>query len=440
MKVLGQIAFRNAIKNWRHSLAAIISISAGFLSLVLFQGYITDVNALYEDGFSHRAMYGHVIIENPALNTPEGRAESENFLISKEEQGGITQFLEMQKEKVKATVRFLIATGMVTNGRNSFMFVGMGYDLEQGSVMRAPNWVWETLYGEPLHLAKSPNSIVLGQSLGFLLGCVPVEKKMAMVQNNGYVPEVRPFRCLNPNLQVSATTTTGQVNAMNFDVVGLIDGGYKDIDEKWMKMSLQNAQALLNTDKIRFQSVLLADESMTQEFSDAFNAYASRENLQLKAYPWKTHPIADLYNKTKSLLTIFQIFIVTVILLIASLSVLNTVVKSVKERTREIGTLRSIGFTGSQVGLIFALEALYLSLMGVGIGALVALITTFVVNQSKILYRAGLLSEPVLFRIGYDWTTYILCTVLLALLSLVASRLATRGTVKSTVAGNLTHV
>ena len=86
---LARIAYRNTLKNWRHSLAAIASISAGFLSLVLFQGYISDVNHLYEVGFNNRAMYGHLLIENPNVNTVEGKSQPEKNLISKSEQSKI---------------------------------------------------------------------------------------------------------------------------------------------------------------------------------------------------------------------------------------------------------------------------------------------------------------------------------------------------------------
>jgi len=439
MKILVRIAWRNTVKNWRHSLAAIVSISAGFLSLVLFQGYMTDVNQMYEVGFTNRAMYGHVILENPILNTPEGRAESEKYLLSPEEQHQLRLYLEQKAPDIVTSVRFLVGTGTITNGRNSFMFVATGYDLQEGAVMRAPAWTWETLYGTPLHLSESPQAIVVGQALGFLLGCLP-KQKVAMVQNDGYVPEVRPFECSQSRVQMAATTVSGQINAMNFEVVGLLDAGYKDIDEKWVKMSLPNVQRLLNTDRIRFQTVLLKDEKLIPGFISDFERFAEERGLNIKAFFWKQHPVADLYNKTQSLLGIFQIFIVTVILLIASLSVLNTVVKSVKERTREIGTLRSLGFTGKQVRFIFALESLYLSLLGVGLGAGLALITTFVVNQSEIPYRAGLLSEPVLFQIAIDFEAYLLCTVLLSFLAIVASQIAVLGTVRARVAGNLTSV
>ena len=48
--------YRNVKKNWRHSLSALLSLSASFVSLVLFDGYIDDLKLMYEDSFRHRSM------------------------------------------------------------------------------------------------------------------------------------------------------------------------------------------------------------------------------------------------------------------------------------------------------------------------------------------------------------------------------------------------
>lgn len=437
---LARIAYRNTLKNWRHSLAAIVSISAGFLSLVLFQGYITDVNQMYDVGFSNRAMYGHVIIENPEVNTTLGKSKGEEFYLSLAEQKTIETHLDKQKENIISRVRFLPVTGTVNNGKNSFVFVAMGYDLLAGAEVRKPLWEWDTLYGKPLHVASNPQGVVLGQALGFLLGCEPTPKIENMVQNDGYPEVVRPFLCKEESIQITSMTTTGQLNALDMTVVGLVDGGYKDIDEKWMKMSLENAQSLINTDKVKFITVLLKDPQQVGQFIHDYNEMASHEGLISRAVFWKDHQAADLYNKTQDLLGVFQIFIVSVTLTISGLSVLNTVVKSVKERTREIGTLRSLGYTREAVGSIFTLESLYLSLFGVFIGIFLAIGITLFVNQAQILYRAGLLSEPVIFKIAFDFSSYAICTALLGVLAIVTSFFAVKSTLKKSVAENLANL
>lgn len=395
---------------------------------------------MYEVGFTNRAMYGHVVIENPEVNTTEGKTQGEELYLTANEQSEIENFLTEKKEKIITRVRFLPVTGTVTNGRNSFIFIAMGYDLEQGAVMRKPFWEWEVLYGQPLHQAQQPQGVVLGQALAFLLGCEPNPKVTGMVQNQGYEPGLRPFKCERDSIQVTATTVTGQLNALDMSVVGIIDGGYKDIDEKLMKTSIESVQSLLNTDKVKFFTVLLKKTRHVKAFIEDYNQYAKEKKLHSRATFWKEHPVADLYNKTQSLLGIFQIFIVSVTLTISGLSVLNTVVKSVKERTREIGTLRSLGYSPREVGAIFTMESFYLSMLGVGFGVVLAISFTVFVNQAKILYRAGLLSEPVIFQIAYDFKAYAACTLLLALLAVVTSFFAVQSTLRKSVAANLANL
>lgn len=440
MNIFFKVAYRNTIRNWRKSSAAIVSIAAGFISLVLFQGYIADVDRMYDVAFTHRAMYGNLLIENKFAGTNEGRMTPENFYLTLEEQNKITSFLELRKDQIVTRVRFLPVTGTVTNGKNSFIFLAMGHDVIEGELVRRPNWSWDTLYGQPLHAVEDKSSVVLGQALGYLVGCVPDHPDTKMVQNNGYVAEVRPFTCDNFSLQLATTTLSGQVNALDLNVVGLIDGGYKDIDQRWMKMHLETAQTLLNTDKIRFQSVLLKDEKQTDPFIKDLNAYFESEKLPLTAMRWMEHSLANLLKQTKSLLRVFHIFIVLIILLIAGLSVFNTMVKNVKERTREIGTLRSLGYKNKDISLIFALEAAYTCLLGVALGLVLSLGVTALVNNMRILYKAGLLSMPVLFQIGFDLQAYVTSISLLTLLAIGTSILAIRSTLRARVADNLTHV
>jgi putative ABC transport system permease protein len=439
MNTFAKIAYRNVAKNWRHSLAAVISISAGFISLVLFQGYIVDVEEMYRVSFRNRAMYGDLIVEDPRLHTQVGRIDPEKFYITQERQDKLDSFLLKQKEQVVTRVRFLPMSGLVTNGKNSFIFMGMGYDIAEGLKMRGQNWGWNAVYGEPLDQQKEPLGLLVGKSLGLLLGCEPGQLEKPLVQNNGYKAEVRPFKCGRSQLQLSATTETGQLNAIDLNIVGMVDGGYREVDERYLSTSLPNAQSLLNTKSVRFATLLLNDSADVTNFKNLINRFFIDNQMPERAINWLDHQVADIYLKIMSLLAIFKVFIVIVIMVISGLSVFNTMVKIVKERTKEIGTLRSIGYTGQQVGSIFSFEALFLSLLGIFIGIITSLIFTLWINHAGIIYKAGMLSEPVIFKIAIDPLSYIQSLGLLVILAVVTSWIATRDIVRSRVAENLTY-
>lgn len=437
--ILSKIAFRNAIKNWRKSLAAIISISAGFVSYVVFQGYVKDIDSLNITNFSNRSMAADVIVENPDIHSVEGKSNVEKFYIPKDHQQKIEEFLSTH-DNVKTRVRFLFTQGMLSNGSNSSIFIAQGFDVDEGARVRGDLWSWNVIYGQPLQLNENPQSAILGQGLGVLMGCLPVTRYSHFTQNTGYSAEVRPFTCDNEYLQLSATTASGQLNAIELQVSGLLDIGFKDLDEKHISTSIENIQMLLDTDKIQYYSIQLNDKESELKFVDDFNNFAKQKQWPYRADLWSKNPIGEIYNQIKSLLGVFQGFIVTVIVLISGLSVLNTMLKAVKERTREVGTLRSIGFTGKQMSLIFSLEAFYLSLVGIIVGGVFSVGFSFIINNVDIRYKAGFLSEPVLFKISIDAEAYFVCAVLLTTLSVITSYLTSMSLSRTTVADNLTHV
>ena len=57
-------------------------------------------------------------------------------------------------------------------------------------------------------------------------------------------------------------------------------------------------------------------------------------------------------------------FIFTIVLVIVVMSVVNTMSMTVMERTREIGTMRALGFKRAGVKLLFSIEGMLLGFSG----------------------------------------------------------------------------
>lgn len=439
MKILILIAYRNVRLHWRHSFAAILSVVASFYALVIFQGYMADIKEIYFDGYRHRAMLGDVLIENRDLKTQKAKSEPWTYYLTLEQQEKIKNFVNKYQSEVFASVRFLDFQGLVTNGRTSTLFLGMSHDLEQGAHLRK-HWRWSSLYGVPLVDSTNQSSVVIGQSLGNILDCLPEKKIFAInFTDGGYIPENRPFKCYRDNVQLSLVTPGGQLNAMDFDIVGLVDAGYKEIDDKYVGLSIENAQMLMNTNKVTFQSIALNDPTLISNFIDKFKIEVLSQEPSLHIVKWQEHVQGELYRKTMSLLGIFRNFVVIVILSISVLSVANTMVKIVKERTKEVGTLRSLGFFQKQVGAIFIFESLFLSAIGISLGAVSCLMATVIINAAHFTYKAGMLSEPVLFKIRVIPLDYAVNAILLLVVTALASYLTTRNTLNKKIVDCLSH-
>lgn len=441
MKTWIRLAFLNIRKNWRQSLSAIISISAGFVSLVVFQSYMNHVDFLYIDSYRHRFMYGDIIVEREGLGSSEGLAEPWKYYLDLEDQNFIQRFIKNHSLEVFQSARFLNFIGLVTNGKSSSMASGYGYDYKEGASIRGETWDWNTLYGKPLHRAEGEDIVLLGHNLGKRLGCKtePIVKAFR-TDLGGYFPLERPFECPNNNdLQFNVTTESGQFNAFDFKIIGFTDVGYKEMDNKFFAIPLEKAQMLLNTRGVSFLSILLNEDRDVSQFMEEFKKEAQRNHKDLSIQTFRTHRVGDLYRRTSEFLSIFRNFVILVILVIACLSIFNTMVKNVNERTREIGTLRSIGFLEKQVLLIFVSESFFLSLAGCLIGMALTGTVTWILNSADLTYKAGLLSEPVPFHLISSLTLYSVATFLLSFLTLVTGYFATRKVVYKKIVDCLTY-
>ncbi len=427
--MLHLIAFRNVKVHWRQSLAALLSISAAFFSFVLFQGYMLDVERLYLDGYRNRSMYGDVIVENKYAFASKASQDPWKYELSAQDQEIISRAIAHRKEKLAGNVRFLNFQGLVATGTSSKIFLAQATDVDRGAQVRE-QWIWNVLYGEPLHVSKAAAPVIMGQGLGFQIGCEPIRKIYSLRPEGGYPPEVREFSCRRPDIQISVTTEGGNLNAMDFEVVGLMDAGYKDIDSRYLMMPLPLAQQLLNTDRISLWTLKLKDQVNKKDFVRDFHAEISAQNPDLRAVDWVDHQAGDLFKKTMSLLNIFRNFVTIVVAFISVLSVMNTMVKIVKERTREIGTLLSLGFQRTQVMGIFLLEALFLATLGCLLGALISVVSSLILNAVGITYKAGILSQPVYFQVDINLGLYLTAVALLLTVTVLTSYLTCRSTVQ----------
>jgi putative ABC transport system permease protein len=100
----------------------------------------------------------------------------------------------------------------------------------------------------------------------------------------------------------------------------------------------------------------------------------------------------------------------TVALVVAALGILNTLVASVLERTREIGVLRSVGFTRGGIRRTVLCEAAVMGLLANVVGALaglaLSLILIYVINKQsfgwtiQFSFPGRLLAEYALLTLG----------------------------------------
>jgi putative ABC transport system permease protein len=129
----------------------------------------------------------------------------------------------------------------------------------------------------------------------------------------------------------------------------------------------------------------------------------------------------EAFAMTHQIFQLFQGYLAMGLLVgIAGISVV--MIRAVRERRRQIGTLRALGFPARSVGRSFAIEAAYVALQGTLIGALLALLTLY-----TIIARSDAMGD-VTFAVPYLQLLVLLAgTVLASLAATIAPALtATR--------------
>jgi len=164
-----------------------------------------------------------------------------------------------------------------------------------------------------------------------------------------------------------------RIQATDYTVVGLFDAGGKAFEsEIWVDInSLQSA-----TKRDSFVSVLMrvkdeaAMSALTKRITDD-------QRLHLNALPERKF-YEDQQGTASGFLKALAIFIGFIMAVGAAFAGMNTMYAAVARRTKEIGTLRVLGFSRLSILTAFVLESVVIAVIGVGIGILLALPLNFV--------------------------------------------------------------
>jgi putative ABC transport system permease protein len=91
--------------------------------------------------------------------------------------------------------------------------------------------------------------------------------------------------------------------------------------------------------------------------------------------------IADLQDQSSAVFTYLLASIASVSLLVGGIGIMNIMLVSVTERTREIGIRMAIGATEEDVQRQFLIEAMVLSMLGGMIGIMLGVGSSFVITN-----------------------------------------------------------
>ncbi|HHM05650.1 MAG TPA: ABC transporter permease [Gammaproteobacteria bacterium] len=327
------LALRNLLRQRGRTGSALGAIAFGVIALVLATGFIEWILWAMREA-AIESQLGHIQIMRPGY-LQKGVADPYAYLLPERPQ---TVDAIERLTHVAAVAPRLNFSGLIAKGETTVSFLGVGVIPEKE---RVASRQLRILQGGNL-TAGSGAEVVLGQGLAALLGAE-----------------------VGDTVVLVATKRSGGISASEVRVSGIFFTSSKAYDDIALRVPISLARTLLAVEGSHTWVVALDDTRYTDQVGAVIKQLAGRG---LDVVPW--YEQAVFYQKTVALFSKQVSVVWGLILLVIVLSISNTMVMVVFERTRELGTMMALGFPKRAVVFMVALEGVMLGMVGGTIGIL----------------------------------------------------------------------
>jgi ABC-type lipoprotein release transport system permease subunit len=329
MLQLIKMAFRDLGRNRRRSFFSALALAIG-LALLLLMAAVVNGEMRGSMNSSIKLQSGHLQVQAKTYNENKTSLAYADLIANPDQMAA----------QVAALVPVLVATprlyasGIVQTGDNSVGMRVIGID--PPSAANAP-YQDGMVSGEYLK-ADDSGGILIGQSLAEKLG-------------------------LNAGDQITllVNTSNGSVDQQPFIIRGIYSTHTPTYDESTLLIPLAKAQAITQTQN--HASIIFV---LLKERDQAGAVAAALQSDQYQVKTWVQ--LNALLVTFEQLANGYMILLYLIILAITATVIINTLIMSVFERTREIGILAAIGMKSSSIMGLFFVESGLLGLGGIGMG------------------------------------------------------------------------
>ena len=321
-----KMAYRDLLRNKRRSFFSALALGIG-LSLLLLMASVISGEMRYSMETAVKLQSGHIQVQAKTYDANKNSLAFEDLIADPE---GVTAKIKSLDQVASATPR-LIASGIITN-KDDTNGISL-YGIDPLSPANEP-FKQEILSGEFLQ-PDDRSGIMIGEALA---------KKMDLKTGD--------------TVNLMANTSNGDVDNQMFTIRGVFTTRTPAFDEYTVLIPIAKAQALTQTEgRASLIYVLLKDISQVDSVSKALQT----EQMQVKTYLEMNDMILQMEEFSRS----YMVVIYLIVLAITATVIVNTLIMSVFERTREIGILSAIGMKGSRIMSMFFIEFGFLAIGGI---------------------------------------------------------------------------
>lgn len=335
--LLIKLAVKNLTRHKRRVLAIALILAIGITVYLTIDSLMLGLTQLSFDNLINLET-GHLQVVKP-----EYWSQREKLPLIDLITWGHTLKREIKKEKnVKALVPQLKFSAQLNNGVDQLPVVGYGIDTTRAlKVFTHEDYI---VAGD--YFSGSDYEVLLGKKLAGLMG----------------------FE-LGDYLTLLVKTSEETFNTIDAKIIGLVNTPNPKVNRNFVYLPLSTAQRALDVNnKISQVIVRLENEKKLNQTVSNIEEKRIIKQRNLGVYPWqKLAKSVIAMNKAQNIETAFMMGI---ILIIAAIGIINTVILSSLERTKEIGMMKALGFKKKEIILIFMIEAAGIGFLGGVIGLL----------------------------------------------------------------------
>jgi putative ABC transport system permease protein len=403
------LAFRNVFRNRRRTVMTLLMVGGGVAGLLLVGGFFAFMFQGLRESTIRNGL-GHI-----QIFTAEHFSRDEVHVLDT----GIANWQQVAQSvrsapHVRGVAPRIEFYGMLSNGVKSSVFMGSAVD---------PTAERQMGFNPNLAVGRDLSANSNGE-VEALIG-TGVARSMNVKVGDG--------------LTILAVTADGALNGIDVQIVGIVSSGFKDLDDRYLRISVPSAQRLLQSDRVTNIVVGLDRTENTDTV-----AAALQPRLQGLAQPMvekKWIDLAAYYKQVRTLFSGIFAFLGVIVFFMVLMASVNTLLMAMFERTREIGTMLAMGTPRSWIVALFMVEATFTGILGAIVGVIGGNLLGMALNASGLhLPPPPGLSVPMSFRVLHVPALMIGSTILMVISLGLASILPAIRASRLQIAEALAHV
>ncbi len=343
------MAWRNMWRNWRRTLIATIAIVLGMILLIFMDAIIRGSDqAIYSNAV--RLYGGNVQVHAPGFRDKSSKLpllplDNSDFVISKVN----------EKPNVVNASKRINTGGMISSREGSYP---VSITAIQADNEAAVSLVAENINAGRFLTSEDGDSLLISQEMADLLNA-----------------------SVGDRITLLGKRKDQSMRQRSMTIVGIFDLGLGDAEKGLVYINLPVAQTLYNL-RDQETEVAITLEQIGQEEELISSLEGDLTGYEVDSF-YDLRPEIGEVLAQKGVFTSVLGFIV---LLMASIGILNLMLMAVYERTREMGVLAALGMKGHQLMGLFLLEGMFIGLVGAIIGCFLSWLLVTLIAQVGIDY------------------------------------------------------